>query len=212
MSIHNESSTTERLASTSVWPTLAFALVAMILAGAQRMLPHPFNLTMIGALGLWGGARLWPWLGLALPLVVWGVTDLIHWQLTGEAPFDLLVYSSFLVYALLGLWLRRSSSPARIGATSLLGSLQFFLVTNFGAWLTLSGSPYELYTPDLQGLLDCYAMGIPFWQSNAPPLGFLGNLILGDLAFCGLLFGAHALLLRALLRGRKDALALAPHQ
>src|SRR5437870_1723998 len=132
MTVHDTSSSTERTAGASVWPTLAFALAAMILAGVQRMVPHPFNLTMIGALGLWGGARLWPWLGLALPLAVWGVTDLILWQVTREPAFNPFVYSSFLVYAILGLWLRRISSVTRIGATSLLGSLQLFLLTNFG--------------------------------------------------------------------------------
>src|SRR5262245_6217856 len=191
--------------------TLIYALVAAVLAGIHRLLPpplHPWNLTMIGALGLFGAARLRPWLGLVLPVVVWGVTDLIHWQITGYRAFNPFVCTSFLLYGLLGLTLRRTSSPARIGGTCLLGSMLFFLITNFGVWLgsridpaelpagrayliAEQGSPYPRgtirYADNMEGLLVCYARAIPFFGSDAPPLGFLGNVLLGDLLFCGAL-------------------------
>lgn len=203
MTMQDEPHETSRPSDGSPWLTLGFALVVAILAVVQRGAPAPwyaFNLTMIGALGLWGGARLRPWLGLILPLAVWGVTDFLLWRKTGDSPFDGFVYSSILVYGLLGLWLRQTRSPLRIGVTCVLGSVQFFLVTNFGAWLSLSVPPQEFYARDLGGLLQCYAMGIPFSNPAVPPLGWFGNLLLGDLVFCGLLFGAHELLLRAATR------------
>ena len=50
---------------------------------------------------------------------------------------------------------------------------------------------------NLQGLVACYAAALPFTNRElAPPLGFSGNGLLGDLFFCGLLFGTHAWLSR----------------
>jgi hypothetical protein len=46
----------------------------------------------------------------------------------------------------------------------------------------------------LSGLLTCYVAALPFVGSNAPPLGFFGNQLVGDLFYTGILFGAYALL------------------
>jgi hypothetical protein len=193
--------------------TLIYALVAAVLAGVQRLLPMPWNLTMLGALALFAGARLRPWLGLLLPVVVWALTDLVLWQTRGDRPFDPYVCGSFLAYAGLGLLLlrRRTNSPLRIGGVCLLGSLQFFLVTNFGAWLSMSvdpaslpsGQAYELvqrgqyevpmYARNIWGLLASYWLAIPF-----------ANHVIGDLLFCGVLFGGHALLMRWVAQRRQE--------
>jgi hypothetical protein len=53
----------------------------------------------------------------------------------------------------------------------------FFLVSNFGVWL---GSTFHLQTFD--GLITCYAAGIPF----------LKGTFLGDVVYCGVLFGGFA--------------------
>mgnify|MGYP006162018717 FL=1 len=44
---------------------------------------------------------------------------------------------------------------------SFLGSMVFFLISNFGVWL--SGN---LYTPDLNGLINCYILAIPFFTNT----------------------------------------------
>src|SRR5258708_18712178 len=62
------------------------------------------------------------------------------------------------------------------------------------------GSKYSIgtvhYSNDARGLLTCYLMGLSFVGKDAPPLGFTGNLLAGDLFFTALLFGAHAWLSR----------------
>ena len=49
-----------------------------------------------------------------------------------------------------------------------------------------------------------YGLGRAGWVTvpfkDAPPLGFFGNALVGDLFFCGLLFGAHAWLSRRYFR------------
>lgn len=54
------------------------------------------------------------------------------------------------------------------GLSLLAGSSIFFLVSNFGVWF--SG---QLYSHDLSGLIQCYIMGLPFYQNQ-----FLADVLL----------------------------------
>jgi hypothetical protein len=56
------------------------------------------------------------------------------------------------------------------------------------------------YARSAAGLAACYLRALPFIQSEAPPFGFLGNCLAGDLFFTGILFGAQALLAGSALR------------
>jgi hypothetical protein len=193
---------------------------AGVTAGLLRLVPHPPNFSSVGALGLFGGARLRAWHAYALPIGIMIVTDLLLWVGTGlkdlYAPwqfYHLFSYAGILGYVLLGRTLTRTESVWRIGAATLAGGLLFFLITNFGAWLLqpqvadadLLGTPR--YSRDLAGLGHCYLAALPFYQGAAPfdvhqfcigtipEYGVLGT-ILGDLFFVGVLFGAYAWLTR----------------
>jgi hypothetical protein len=203
----------DKQSASAAWATVGFAIVIAALAVLQRYFPHPHNLFLIGALGLWGAARLNPWVGLALPVAVWGVTEVLEYTVKGQASFNPLVCLSFFAYGVLGLTLRKTQSPARIGITAIAASVQFFLITNFSAWTLLNDQHGELpagaamvevskgdytvplYANSFEGLMTCYAMGLPFTNPQAPPLGFFGNGVVGDLFFTALLFGLHAALL-----------------
>jgi hypothetical protein len=122
-----------------------------IAAGLARLIPHPFNLTPVAALGLFGGARLRSWLAYALPLFVMAISDLVLWLIQGHHDFTLLkyafnpwVYASFLVAVLAGRVLLRDGGARRIAVISVLVSVQFFLVTNFGVWMAASVDPSSL--------------------------------------------------------------------
>src|SRR5690242_8291048 len=134
-------------------PTRPLAGALTVFAAALRLVPqHPVNLTPVGALGLYGGARLPLAQALVLPLAVLALTDVIlHYTVyPGYPPFHPWVYASLAVNVLLGRLLRRSESPVKIAAVSVLSSAQFFLVTNFGVWL--EGT---LYPQDAGGLVAC---------------------------------------------------------
>src|SRR4051812_20159323 len=120
------------------------AIGLAVVAGLLRLVPHPFNMSATGALGLFGGARLRSWLALALPAAVMVVSDLILWGVKGYSPFNPYVYGSFAVYVLLGRLLSRTESPLGIGAACVLGTVQFFLLTNLGTWYALSAPAEEL--------------------------------------------------------------------
>jgi hypothetical protein len=197
------------------------AIALAVVAGLIRLIPHPWNLTPVAALGIFGGARLRLWQAVTLPLVLMVVTDVLLWQIKGDHPFNPYVYGCFAVNIALGLLLRRSRSWLRIGATAVAASVLFFLVTNFGAWfgsrvdaqtlpagagmvMQTEGAKYPggqpVYADNAKGLLACYFMGLNFAAKDAPPLGFTGNMLIGDLCFTGLLFGAYSLLARRTIR------------
>src|SRR6266481_896010 len=90
----------------------SIATVLTMLAGAiavlMRIYPHPANLLPIGALGIFGGAKL---------LGVMAVSDVAPWARAGFVPQYLFhasriyVYGSFLVYVAIGRWLKDRESP-----------------------------------------------------------------------------------------------------
>jgi len=148
----------------------------VIVAAALRMAPHPMNFAPIGGLALFGGAYfsskraafVIPLLSLIAGDIFIGFHRLI--------PY---VYASFLVSVAIGLWLRQKRSRPRIGAATLAGAIQFFLVTNFAVWATSTGT----YAKTVEGLAACYISGIPFFW----------NTLAGDAFYAALLFGGMAL-------------------
>ncbi len=174
-----------------------FALVAAIVRPLPTLLWLPFNFNPIGGLGLFGGARLCSWLAFVLPLAVMMVTDLFLWGYKGAdySPLHVsrpFVYGSFLLYVVIGRFFLQTSNPLRIAAGSLLGSLQFYLITNFQSWLQL----IDTYPRTVAGLAECYLAGLPFYHQN-DPIGFFVPTVLGDLIFTGVFFAIHALVVRS---------------
>ena len=154
--------------------TLVFAIV--ILCAALRIVPHPMNFAPIGAMALFSGAYfsskraacLVPISALLAGDLVTGFHALIPW-----------VYTSFLVSVAIGLWLRPKKSVARLGAATLAGAIQFFLITNFALWASAIGR----YPKTSAGLAECYLAGLPL----------LANTLAGDTFYAAILFGGMAL-------------------
>ena len=162
------------------------ALVVLSTIAFQR-LPGEYrvwNLSVIGALGLFAAARLGFWQGVAFTAVAIALKDVcLYYTTDWWQPYP-LSWVYFACYALAGyLFLRRSASPARIGVTALGVSLGFFVVSNFVSWLE-QALPYGY---SFEGLLNCYAAAIPFYRGT----------FVGDLVFSAAFFGAHAVLSRA---------------
>lgn len=173
-------------------------LIVLIFAAAMsRLLPHPYNFTPIGAMGLFGAAYFSKrWLAFAVPFAAMWVSDLILDNIVYAQYYEgfqwfghVWVYLSFALIVLLGFALLRKVKISNLLLASLSASALFYLVTNFGVWLH---SP--LYPQNIAGLLGCYTAGLPFMSMElAPPLGFLLNGVLGDLFYTGALFGVYEL-------------------
>jgi hypothetical protein len=162
------------------------AVGLMVLGALIRVTQH-LNFAPVGAMSLFAGARLRGWKAYALPLALMAVTDPL---LGGYSKATPLVYLSFLISVFIGTRLRNTENPALIGAGALAGSVQFFLITNF-AWL--AGS--TMYPHTLQGMLDCYTAGIPFF----------GRTLASDLIYSGVFFGLHSWLSRTVAREERVA-------
>jgi hypothetical protein len=171
-------------------------LVLVTLVVLAELLPHPPNFAPIGALALFAGACfadrrlafLVPLAALCVSHLFLGAFKPQPWQ---NYVALLVVYASFAGNVLLGRLLRwflagsPTSVPLRrsieaIGLTAtatLLGSIQFFIVTNFACW--------ALWFPHtLEGLLACYVGALEFFRYT----------VQGDATYATALFGGLALI------------------
>src|SRR6266852_5946462 len=106
------------------------ALALIVLAAALRIAPHPWNFTPVGAMALFSGAVLRDRrLAFFFPLLPLFLGDIF-------IGFHKLM---FVVYVAIGHWLRDRRTIARITLATLLGAIQFFIVTNFAVWAALGG-------------------------------------------------------------------------
>jgi hypothetical protein len=159
-----------------IHPRAALITGIVLAAAALRLIPHPMNFAPIGAIALFGGAYFSSKRSaIAVPLLSIAAGDIF----TGFHPLIPYVYASFLMSVAIGFWLRQRKSVPRIGAATLAGAVQFFLITNFGVWASSIGD----YPKIMGGLAECYIAGLPlFW-----------NTLAGDAFYVALQFGGMAL-------------------
>jgi hypothetical protein len=123
-------------------------------------------------------------------LFINGLTD-IQGFYTGQWVNYLLIGGVVLFGFLL-----KKITVLRVAGFSLAGSVLFFLASNFMVWFGGGG----LGRPKtFDGLMMCYYDGLAFFRDYGLVKGFYGNLFLGDLFFCGVLFGTYYLIHRTIL-------------
>lgn len=178
--------------STSQKLSLRFGVLTslVLLAAFSRIIPHPLNFSPLGAMGLFGAAYFSKkWQALLVPIAATWLSDLFinniiygqyHPTFTLFSSGFYWQYGAYLLITVIGFLLFKNKVTApRILAGSLLSTALFFLITNFACW---PGS--TTYSQDFNGLMTCYAAGVPFLQGT----------LFGDLFYSGVLFGAFALL------------------
>ena len=110
--------------------SVIIALILIALGATARLLPHEANFAPIAAMALFGAVYLKPKYALLVPFAALFISDLF-------LGFDsvnsrLSVYGAFLVVGLIGLVVvRKHKTLLRVIGGALLGSVVFFLVTNF---------------------------------------------------------------------------------
>lgn len=172
---------------------LRVAITIVASAVVMRLVPHIPNFAPVTAAALFGAAYLPKRFALFTPLLIAAISDylLLYVNPFGSPvvnfshlqPLSAMfngttawVWGSFMVSGLLGLSLRKRPGALRIGGTSLLASLQFFLITNFGVWAA------GAYARNISGLGASYVAGLPFLRWT----------ILGDLVYTACFFGLYA--------------------
>lgn len=131
-----------------------------------RLLPHAPNFAPIGALALFIGfystRKLWLLFPLAAMLISDAFIGFYDWKLMT------VVYSSFLIYGLLGWIIKNQRSFVTMVSATMAGALFFFLATNFAVWIF-----GNVYSHTWEGLMLCYTMALPFFR----------NTLFGDLFY-----------------------------
>ena len=137
-------------------------LLIVIFGVICRLIPHPPNFSPVTAIALFGGLNFSDKrIAFSIPLIVLFLSDLI----LGISVINLFVYTGFLTIVFLGTKIK----SIKFG-NIILSSFIFFLISNFGVWIIG-------YPKNIEGLILCYTMAIPFF----------GYSIAGDLFF-GYLF------------------------
>lgn len=156
---------------------LILSIFLIAIGAACRLLPHLWNFTPIAAIALFAGVYLGRNYALILPALTMLAGDLFIGFY--EWPLMIAVYGSYLIIGLIGYAIKKHKSAEVVIAGSLFGSVAFFLFTNYAVW---QFSPW--YAKSWQGLLECYALALPFFRGT----------LLGDLFYTGVLFGAYELI------------------
>lgn len=157
--------------------TQVIAVTAIIFTLAMfRLLPHWPNVSPVAAMALFGGAYFADKrLALIVPFVALLLSDLI----LGLHNTMIFVYAGFALTVAIGVLLKNRVTITNTVFAVIGSSVIFFLLTNFGAWMTSA-----LYAKSVEGLLQAYIAGIPFFQ----------NSLLGNLGYSLVIFGGYALL------------------
>ena len=151
-------------------------IISLILfASFTRIIPHMPNFTPIGAMALFGGAYLKnKYHALIIPIASLWISDLIinnfifsfYSDFAWFYPGFLWQYASFILIIIVGYFFLKKLNFKNVFISTIFSSVLFFIITNFGVWL--SGTMYSL---DLQGLITCYFMALPFFKGTV--LGFI---------------------------------------
>lgn len=151
------------------------ALILVVAGVVLRVVPHPWNFAPIGAIALFGGARFdRRCFAIGIPLL----TMLIGDAFVGFHSLMPVIYATYALIAVIGMFLRDCATIPAIGAGALLSSTIFYLTTNFAVWATGT-----TYAKSAAGLLACYIAAIPYF----------GNTLASDAVYSAIFFGAFAL-------------------
>lgn len=166
---------------------LAAGLILMAsLARVVNTEMHLYNLAPVAALGLFSGAVIKDKrVAYLLPLLAMLLADLYFQFFTSTQGFyggaQWFVYGGMALVTLLGTAMHKVN-PLKVAGFSLMGSLVFFIVSNFGCYVS------GMWGGGIHGLVTTYTMALPFFK----------NTIAGDMAGSTLLFGLYFIAQRSL--------------
>jgi hypothetical protein len=188
---------------------LAFGLLVLAASLYRAWPDRPFGFAPQMAMALFAGAAIkdkrWAFL---LPLLSMLISDVVYQALylngvttikgfyKGQG-LNYLLISGITVFG----FLLKKINVLRVTLFSLAGSILFFLASNFVVWIGGGG----LGRPKtFEGLMLCYYDGLAFLRDYGVIRGFYGNLFIGDLFFCAVIFGSYYLLNKLVLQPKQQ--------
>ena len=146
------------------------------------------NLTPFGAIALFGGCYFADrWKAMLVPVLALWISDIFlnrfyyfdHWVFFYGGM--LWVYGTFVLTVVMGMMIKKVNVLSVVGA-GLGAALVHWLITDIGVWIggSIDITTQLPFTKDWNGFVKCLTLALPF----------LRNMVLGNLVFCGVLFGA----------------------
>ena len=143
---------------------LKSALSIFLALAVSRFIPHPPNFTSLIALSFYVpaifGSRYMP-----VVLLSFVFTDIV----IGFHNTLLFTWGSVIFIGIFSRYFTKSILTRISGA--LTGALIFFIITNFGVWVS------GMYQANLNGLIESYVMGLPFFGYSLVSTFIFGSLI-----------------------------------
>jgi len=143
---------------------LKIAVSIFLALAVSRFIPHPPNFTSLIALSFYVpaifGSRYMP-----VVLLSFVFTDIV----IGFHNTLLFTWGSVIFIGIFSRYFTKSILTRISGA--LTGALIFFIITNFGVWVS------GMYQANLNGLVESYVMGLPFFGYSLVSTFIFGSLI-----------------------------------
>ena len=147
-----------------------FPIGLILILAFARLIPHPPNFTPVIAVAIMSGYFFkninFSFLTL---LVAMFLSDLF----IGFYENVIFVYGALLLITFIFYKISKKINFKNLFIFGFVGSLIFFVISNFGVWLLGSPGVFDApYERNLNGLIECYILAIPFFGNT-----FLSTLI-----------------------------------
>jgi len=121
-----------------------------------RLIPHSPNFSPIIASAIIAPLYLKnKFQGITVTLLAMFLSDILF---LGFSSFQLFIYFTI---GSIGLFSLINTKYYKYSLIAIIGSIWFYLVTNFGVWLI-----WDFYEKNINGLIQCYILAIPFFKNT----------------------------------------------
>ena len=135
-----------------------FPISLILILAFARLIPHPPNFTPIIAVAILSSCFFRNvYLSIAILLVSMLLADVV----IGFYKDMLFVYISLLLIPIIFFKISSKINYKNLFIFGFVGALIFYLISNFGVWLV-----GNLYSKDIDGLVECYYLAIPFFRNT----------------------------------------------
>ena len=145
-------------------------IVLILILSFSRLIPHPPNFTPIIAVAIMSS---YFFKNIYLSCATLLISMLLADAFIGFYSNMFFVYFSLLLIVFIFHRISEKMNFKNLFICGFIGSLIFFIISNFGVWVLGSPGVLDLpYEKNLNGLVECYILAIPFFGNT-----FLSTLI-----------------------------------
>ena len=141
-----------------------FPVGLILILALSRLVPHPWNFTPVIAVAIMSGYFFKNiYFSLSILLIAMLIADVF----IGFYENMIFVYLSLMFITFVFFKISKKINFKNLFVYSFAGSLIFFIVSNFGVWALESPGVYDIaYEKNLNGLVECYILAIPFFGNT----------------------------------------------